>query len=215
LEVGYDYKRTSVRGAILNGIVLVNDGGTLSAFGAQGGALTKPAGQVTSTSPDFQVIANQILTSNGGGVYLQYYHGNSGLPLVGSTTQFWKNKFDRIVLYGSYPVHRYVMLLGGYEHGRDHLQTGSTFGSGGFFGQVEVPILPESATPMTAGFRYDFFDPAMTKDNNEVTASSAFLTMFAHFGMRVTAEFQHRDTLRGASPDQLLNSFQVRLSYYR
>lgn len=211
LEAGYDYKRTSIRGAVLNGIMLVNDGGTLSAFGAQGGSLTKPAGQVTSTSPDFQVIANQILTSNGGGVYLQYYHGNIGEPYLGSTTQFWRNQFDRVMLYGSYPVHKYLMLLGGYGHGRDHLQTGATFGSEGFFASAEVPVSQISS----AGFRYDFFDPARTKVSNEVNALTAFWTLFNRQGMRLTAEFQHKDTLRGANPDQFINSFQVRMSYYR
>ena len=210
-EAGYDYKRTSVRGAILNGIMLVNDGGTLSAFGAQGGSLTKPAGQVTSSSPDFQFIANQILTSNGGGVYLQYYRGNIGEPVLGSTTQFWRNKFDRVMLYGSYPVTKYVMLLGGYGRGRDHLQDGSTFGSGGFFATIEVPIGQISS----AGVRYDFFDPAKTKLSNEVNAVSAFWTLFNRQGLRLTAEFQHKDTIRGANPDQLINSFGVRMSYYR
>jgi hypothetical protein len=90
LELGFDYGRSSIRGQVTNGIVLVNEDGKLSAFGAQGGSLSKPAGQVTSTSPDFQIIFNQVLTSNGGGVYLQLYHGNSGLPYLGSTPDFGK-----------------------------------------------------------------------------------------------------------------------------
>jgi hypothetical protein len=214
-EVGYFYKRTSVTAQVTNGIVLINDNGTLTAYGAQGAALTKPAGQVTSSSPDFQIMANQILTHNGGGIFLQYYHGNSGLPYVGSTTKFWKNKFDRVLLYGSYPVHRHLMFLGGYGAGRDHLETGDTFGSGGFFVSAEVPIAIEASTPVTAGYRYDFFDPAKTKGINEVTANTAFISMFTRTGVRATAEFQHKETLRGASPNQLFNQFQIRIEYYR
>ncbi len=210
-EAGYDYKRTSIRAAILNGVILVNDNGTLTAYGAQGGPLSKPAGQVTSSTPDFQIIANQILTSNGGGVYLQYYHGNMGLPYLGSTTQFWKNRFDRVMFYGSYPVTKYVLLLGGYGHGRDHLQTGETFGSGGFFTAAEVPLRQLAS----AGVRYDWFDPARNKLNNEVTAVTSYLTLFSMSGLRVTAEFQHKETLRGASPSRYDNGFVTRMSFYR
>lgn len=215
LEVGYSYKRTSVYAQITNGIVLVNENGTLTAFGAQGSSLAKPAGQVTSSSPDFQILANQILTQNGGGIFLQLYHGNSGLPYVGSTTNFWKNKFDRVLLYGSYPVHRHLLLLGGYGAGRDHLETGATFGSGGFFASAEVPIIMDKPTVVTAGYRYDFFDPAKTKVNNEVTASAAFVSMVTTFGARVTAEFQHRNTIRGTNPDQFLNQFLMRFELLR
>jgi hypothetical protein len=210
-EAGYDYKRTSVRAAILNGVILLNENGALNAYGAQGGPLGKPAGQVTSSSPDFQFIVNQILTSNGGGLYLQYYHGNMGLPYLGSTTQFWKNKFDRVEFYGSYPVTKYVMLLGGYGHGRDHLQTGDTFGSGGYFGQAEVPVRES----VSAGFRYDWFDPARNKAANEVSAYTGFVTLFTRGGMRVTAEVQHKETLRGTGPSRFDNGFVTRMSYYR
>jgi hypothetical protein len=210
-EAGYDYKRTSVRAAILNGVILLNENGALTAYGAQGGPLGKSAGQVTSSSPDFQVIVNQILTTNGGGVYVQYYHGNIGLPYVGSTTQFWKNTFDRLMFYASYPVTKYAMLLGGYGRGQDHLQTGDTFGSSGYFIQAEAPIRQLAS----AGFRYDWFDPARNKALNDVTAYTGFVTLFTGGGLRVTAEVQHKETLRGTGPSRYDNGFVTRLSYYR
>jgi len=210
-EAGVDYQRTSLRVSILNGGVLINDGGTLKLYGSQGGALAKPAGAVTSSTPDFQVYANQILTSNGGGVSVLYYHGNLGVPYLGTTNRFYKNKFDRVVLYGSYPVYRYLMLLGGFERGQDHLETGTAFWSGGFFGSAEVPIGQNASL----GVRYDFFDPARNKADNEVKGVSTFATLFTNSGMRVTAEFQHKDTIRGTSPHRYDNGFTTRIAYYR
>jgi hypothetical protein len=215
LEVGYDYKRTSIFAQITNGIVILNENGTLTAFGAQGSSLAKPAGQTTSSSPDFQITANQILTNNGGGVFLQLYHGHSGIPFLGSTTKFWKNSFDRMLLYGSYPVCKYVLLLAGYGAGRDHLETGATFGSGGYFTSIEVPIITNKPTIATAGYRYDFFDPAKTKVANEVTASAAYISFITLSGLRLTGEYSHRNTLRGISPDQWTDQFLARLELFR
>jgi hypothetical protein len=70
-------------------------------------------------------------------------------------------------------------------------------------------------TIVTAGYRYDFFDPAKTKADNEVTGSSAFVSMFLLSGVRVTGEYARRDTVRGTGPHQLGDSFVARVEYYR
>ncbi len=211
VELGLDIGRTALRAAMLNGAVLLKEDGALRVYGSQGGALAKPVGQVTSSSPDFQLSATRILTPNGGGVSVVYYHGHLGMPYLGTTDRFWKNDFERVAAYGSFPIGSRLILLGGYEVGRDHLETGDTFTSGGYFLSAEIPIAQDAAV----GARYDLFDPARNKGGNEIKGITAFATLFLQNGLRVTAEFQHKDTFRGANPHRFDDAFQLRMALYR
>jgi hypothetical protein len=55
-EVGFDLGRTSVRAAFLNGLVLHQAKGQLTAFAAQGGPLTRSSHLPAHRFPDFQVF---------------------------------------------------------------------------------------------------------------------------------------------------------------
>lgn len=207
-EVGFDYKRTSLRATIFNGLLLKDEGGTLTAFPAQGGALTKSSSLPSANTPDFQLFANQILHEDGGAVSLYYYHGNLDLP-IGTSGNFFQNTFDRVAIYGSYPVVPRLHLLGAYQHGRDNLATGGTFSSRGAFGEVNVP-LHEYAT---VGGRYDWFDPAKDRPDNEIRGVVAFVNVPLQNGLQFIAEYQHKTTLRGVNPDRNDNIFQIRLIF--
>lgn len=207
-EVGIDFHRTSFRAAIFNGLVVGEEDGAFMAFPAQGGALSKTGSLPSANTPDFQLFANQILTDDGGGVSAYYYHGNLDLPVGGGDAVF-QNTFDRLAFYGSYPVIPKVMLLGAFSTGRDHLVAGGTFNSRGAFGEVNVPVNQY----LTVGGRYDWFDPSVDKDNNEIKGIVAFASVPLQNGAQFIAEYQNKRTARGANPDRKDNIFQVRLIF--
>lgn len=211
LEAGYDYKRTSVRATIFNGLVLKDDSGTLKAFAAQGSPLTKASISPAHNTPDFQLFANQVLHPDGGALSFYYYHGNLALPINNSTTNFFRNNFDRVAFYASYPIAKKVLALGGFQYGRDHLITGSTFDSRGVFAEADIPIHQYA----TAGFRYDWFDPATNKAANELWGATAFMNVPLQNGLQFIAEYQHKNTRRGALPDKLDDAFQIRFIFIK
>lgn len=209
-EVGFDYGRTSVRAALLNGVVLSRDGTRLRASAAQGGPLTKPSAGPGHDSPDFQLFVNQALAREGGGLALHYYHGNLALP-VADTGDFFRNEFDRTEVYASYPVAKRLHLFTGYERGRDRTAAGGRFSSTGAFAEASVPVSKLSA----AGARYDWFDPAREMADNELRGVTAYVNAWFYSQLRVVAEYQHRETKHGAAPSREDDTFQVRFIYIK
>jgi hypothetical protein len=209
-EVGIDHHRTSLRATVFNGLLLKDADGTLKAFPAQGGPLSKTAVSPAHNSPDVQLFANQIIHQDGGALSAYYYHGSLGLPIAG-TNDFFRNDFDRAAFYASYPVVKQLHLLGGFQHGRDHLATGGTFNSRGAFVEGDVPINEYA----TAGLRYDWFDPATNKARNQLTGITAFLNVPLQNGFQFIAEYQHKDTKRGLLPEKKDDAFQVRFVFIK
>ncbi|HYU79523.1 MAG TPA: hypothetical protein VEK56_11095 [Vicinamibacterales bacterium] len=208
VEGGIDYKRTSVRATVFSGLTLREEEGAIKAFPAQGGPLRKPGGLPSSDTVDFQVFANQILNADGGGVSAYYYHGRLDLPVAGAEDLF-QNSFDRVALYGSYPVLPKLHLLAAIQQGRDHLVQGGTLTSRGYFVEADSP-LHEYAT---AGVRYDWFDPSRNKADNQLRGVFAFLNVPLQNGLQFIAEYQNKKTFRGAQPDRTDNVFQIRLIF--
>ncbi len=210
-EVGFDYRQTSVRATLLNGLVLAKKNGNLTAFAAQGGPLTRssPLRRAHNT-PDFQLLINHVLHPEGGGLSLYYYRGNLTLPTANDNGSF-HNAFDRAALYGSYPVAKYLHLLAGFQRGRDRTRTGGTFSSEGAFAEAAVPIHELSE----AGVRYDWFDPARNKPNNETEGVTVFVNAWFYQQVRIVAEYQHKSTERGSAPEREDDTFQVRFIFIK
>jgi hypothetical protein len=208
-EAGFDYRRTSVRASLLNGLVLHEDNGRLTAFAAQGGPLTRSSPLPAHDFPDFQIFVNQTLHPDGGGVSLHYYHGNLTLP-AGTGASF-RDRFDRVALYGSYPVHQRLHLFAGVQGGRDEMATADDFGNTGAFVEASVPIV--SLT--TAGIRYDRFDPARNKADNDLRGITTYVNAWFREQYRIIAEYQHRHTRRGTLPAQNDDAFQMRFIFIK
>jgi hypothetical protein len=209
-EVGFDYKRTSVKATLFNGLVLTQEDGQFKASAAQGGALTPRSPAPSFNTSDFQLFFNQVLNSEGGGLSVQYYHGNLFLPVVSSGT-FFLNKFDSVAVYGSYPVAKRVHLLGGFQRGRDHRATGEAFASEGAFVEAAVPINELTAI----GVRCDWFDPARDSVNNQSKGITAYLNAWFYNQFRVVIEYQRKNTKRDSAPEQRDDAFQVRFIYIK
>ncbi len=209
-EIGLDYHRTSIRFALLNGLVLSKEDGKFVATAAQGGPLTKPSAGPNHHGPDFQVFVNHVLHPGGGGVSFHYYHGNLALPMSGNE-KFFRNYFDRAAVYGSYPVAKRLHLFAGYQRGRDRRATGATFSSAGAFAEVSVPIHKLTE----AGVRYDWFDPALTKQDNSQRGTTAYVNVWFYSQLRIVAEYQHKATRLQPATTQKDDVFQVRIIYIK
>jgi len=206
-EIGFDSGHTSIRAAVLSGLVINKQG---DKFSATAGVLAKPSAGPTYSAPDFQLFVNQALNPEGGGLAFQYYHGNLALPITG-TPNFFRNDFDRAGIYASYPVLKRLQLLGGYQYGRDHTSSHTTFSSAGAFAEASVPIKRMTA----AGVRYDWFDPARPKTKNEISGVTAYLNAWFFGQLRIVTEYQHKRTKRESAPLQTDDSFQIRVIYIK
>ena len=208
--IGYYQGRTAIRALILEGIRLHGDEADLKAFGKK-----EP---FTDASPffkhhgvDFQILVNRILNHNAGGVSMYYYHGNLDLP-VGNTARAFRNDFDRMAFYASYPVAKRLTLLGGVQRGRDDMATGGRFTSLGAYAEAAVPIINDITN---AGVRFDWFDPARNKSENELRGLTAYLNAWALDQFRFVAEYQRKNRKRGLLPDKNDNAFQLRLIFIK
>ena len=208
-EAGFDYGRTSLRATILNGLVLHEDAGRLTAFAAQGGPLTRSSALPGHNFPDIQLFVNHTLHPDGGGVSLHYYHGNLALPVSGAAA--FRNTFDRVAVYASYPAHERLHLFAGFQNGRDGMASSGRFGNRGLYAEAAVPIVPLTA----AGVRYDWFDPARNKLENEIRGVTTYVNAWFREQFRIVAEYQHKHTRRGALPTQKDDALQVRFIFIK
>ncbi|MBI1746025.1 MAG: hypothetical protein HYR55_05470 [Acidobacteria bacterium] len=212
-EVGVDYGRTSFRVTMFNGLLLREEDGVLKPFAAQGGVLNKATVTPAHNTPDVQMFFNQIIHEQGGAISVYYYHGNLGLPIngVNSVAGFFRNNFDRVAIYGSYPIAKQLHLLGGFQSGRDHTVTKDTFTSRGAFAEVDVPINDY----VTAGLRYDWFDRARDKKNNDLWGLTTFANVPIQNGLQFIAEYQHKDARFPVGPNRKDDAFQVRFIFIK
>ncbi|MEW6208840.1 MAG: hypothetical protein AB1631_10770 [Acidobacteriota bacterium] len=207
VTVGYYQGRNSVRAMLLEGIRLHTDG---QPFGRKE-PFTEDAPLSKHPKPDFQLMANRILHDNAGSVTLYYYHGNVTLPILDTKGGAFQNFFDRVALYGSYPVKK-VTLFGGVQRGRDDRVTGGRFTSLGAYGEATVPVFNDLTH---AGVRYDWFDPARGKSDNELRGLTAYINAWYRDQFRFVVEYQRRNQQRGLLADKNDNAFQVRLIYVK
>lgn len=206
LEAAYNLRRTTFAGTVFNGLFFTGDG----LEPAKGGGLQKPAGLRSQNTKDYQLVVNQLLTDNGGGVSAVYYRGTVDLPITDTT--FFQNNFQRAALYGSYPVTDKVVLLLGGALGMDQYYnpaTGSTkgrFGSGGGFGEIDLYAHPRA----TLAGRFDWFDPSDRKKNNEVWAATGAINVPFNNGFQLIWQYQHKQTKVSSPPEKKEDNVQLR-----
>jgi hypothetical protein len=231
ITAGYYRKRTTIRGSISSGMRLLVDekDGELQPFGRKEPFANSLRGSGKG-GPDFQVFCNQILHPDGGNVSLYYYNGRSTLPRLDllperlatdpfddstrltpeeiANLTFFKNTFHRLAFYAGYPIQK-ASLLGGIQYGRDDIGSGGRFSSLGYFAEANVKILNDLSV---VGARFDWFDPARTKHDNEMTGFTPYVNVWIRSQLRIAAEFQHRATSHGLlKPERRDNAFQLRL----
>lgn len=125
---------------------------------------------------------------------------------------YFKNNFQRLAFSAGYPI-RKLNLLYGVQYGRDAIGTGGHFSSLGQYVEGTYKVVNDISA---VGARYDWFDPARIKANNEINGVTVFGNIWLHSELRIAAEFQHAQAKRGhLQPDRKDNTFQLRLYWIR
>jgi hypothetical protein len=208
--IGYYQGKNAIRAYVLEGVRLHEDDGAVEAFGRKE-PFTKALPFSKHNGPDFQIFANRILHHDGGGVSLYYYHGNIALPLENTTGTF-RDHFDRLAFYASYPIVKRVTLLGGIQRGWNEIATGGKFASMGAYAEATTPVINDITH---AGIRFDWFDPSRNKPRNTLRGFTAYLNAWAMNQIRVVAEYQRKNRKQDVAPDKKDNAFQLRLIFIK
>jgi hypothetical protein len=174
LEVGAQWRNTSLNIALLNQLQIGTEMGELGASGTGASAFNRK---------DVLVSANQIIRSRGGiGAY--WAHGSIHLPVdpaafaAGNATDTWRDDYDRFALYATVGIGRFNGLAGGalgIDHDRDPT-TGalSHFRSGGAFVQGDASIGAHVAPYV----RLDYFDRSWSRKGDDVGALTIGSSIF-------------------------------------
>ena len=213
---GYYQGRTAIRGLLLAGVRLHDNDHELEPFGRKE-PFTDSSPLSKHRGADIQLLVNRILHFNGGAVTLYYYHGNMNIPIINSDGTFrpdkaFRNDFDRVAFYASYPVAKRLTLLGGVQRGREDIATGGRFTSLGAYAEAAAPIINDLTH---AGVRVDWFDPARNKSGNELRGVTTYLNLWARSQFRFVAEYQRKYRRQGLAPDKRDNAFQLRLIFIK
>jgi hypothetical protein len=213
---GYYQGRTAVRALMLAGVRLREDGEELEPFGRRE-PFTTSSSFSKHRGADFQLLVNRILNFNGGAVTLYYYHGNMNIPIINPDGTFqpdrsFRNDFDRVAFYASYPVAKRLTLLGGIQRGRDDIATGGRFTSLGAYTEAAVPIINDITH---AGVRVDWFDPARNKNRNEVYGVTTYMNLWVRDQFRFVAEYQRKERRQAPLPNKKDHAFQLRLIFIK
>jgi hypothetical protein len=169
VTLGYYQGRTAVRALLLSGVRLHKDKDALEAFGRRE-PFTDSLPLSKHSGVDLQLLVNRIINFNGGAVTMYYYHGNMNIPILSPDGTFqpdiaFRNNFDRVAFYASYPVGKRLTLFGGVQRGRDDIATGGRFTSLGAYSEAAVRVINDITH---AGVRVDWFDPARNKGRNDM-----------------------------------------------
>src|SRR5215470_11094864 len=216
MTFGYYQGRTAVRALLISGVRLHKDKDALEPFGRKE-PFTDSLPLSKHSGVDFQLLVNRILNFNGGGVTLYYYHGNMNIPIINPDGTFqpdnaFRNDFDRVAFYASYPVAKRLTLLGGVQRGRDDIATGGRFTSLGAYTEATVPVINDLTN---AGVRFDWSDPARNKSRNEVYGVTSYLNLWVRDQFRFVAEYQRKERRQAPAPNKKDNVFQLRLIFIK
>jgi len=213
---GYYQGRTAVRALMLAGVRFHDDDHDLEPFGRRD-PFTDSSSRFKHSGVDLQLMVNRIIHHNGGAVTLYYYHGNISLPLLNpdgtiQPDRSFRNDFERVAFYASYPVAKRLTLLGGVQRGRDDIATGGRFTSLGAYTEAAVPVINDLTD---VGVRVDWFDPARNKSRNEVSGVTTYMNLWVRDQFRFVAEYQRRERRQSPLPDKKDHAFQLRLIFIK
>ncbi len=141
--------------------------------------------------------------------------GNTDFDFTAASA--FQNNFDRVAVYGSYPVGKFLPMAG-YQYGRDDIPVSpasfptnaalTTFHSKGAFAEGTYPINQY----LTGGLRYDWFHPNTAKLNRS-WAVTPYVNIPFQNGFQLIAEYQHRAFQLDASHKRRNDTFQVRIIF--
>ncbi len=146
--------------------------------------------------------------------------GNTEFDLSAATA--FRNNFDRVALYASYPIGKHLLPQGGFQYGRDTIPvdlvnfptapTLKKFDSKGAFADVSYMFNQY----VTAGVRYDWYKPKFAAATfNTQWAVTPYVNIPLQNGFQIIAEYQHRDFQLSASNHRQNDTFQARIIFIK
>lgn len=145
--------------------------------------------------------------------------GNTEFDFSSATA--FRNNFDRVAVYASYPIKRFLPQAG-FQYGRDTIPVSATafpinpalkkFDSKGVFAEGSYTF----SEYVTGGVRYDWWKPKYaTATFNTQWAVTPYVNIPLQNGFQIIAEYQHRDFLLSASNHRQNDTFQARMIFIK
>jgi len=188
--------------------ILHSDGGGVSVVYYRGNIATPTActdGTLIGQTDEFGVVCGVTASS------LADPFGTAGrTDFDFSSSTAFRNNFDRVGIYGSYPVGKRFFPTVGFQFGRDTNPNGTKFDSKGIFADGAYSLNKY----VTAGMRYDWFHPNTTKLNSQ-WAITPYVNIPLQNGIQFIAEYQHRDFQLNATNHRKNDTFQIRFIFIK
>ena len=146
--------------------------------------------------------------------------GNTDFDLSSATA--FRNNFDRVGVYASYPIGKHFLPQGGLQYGRDTtpvdagafptIPTLKHFDSKGAFVEGSWAFNDY----VTAGIRYDWYKPKYAVSTfNTQWAITPYVSIPLQNGFQIIAENQHRDFQLNATNHRQNDTFQARIIFIK
>jgi hypothetical protein len=146
--------------------------------------------------------------------------GNTDFDFSSATA--FRNNFDRVGAYASYPIGKRFLPQAGYQFGRDTVPVSLTtfptnpalkqFDSKGAFVDGSYAI----SDYVTAGARYDWYKPKYASALfNTQWAITPYVNIPLQNGFQIIAEYQHRDFQLNATNHRQNDTFQARVIFIK
>src|SRR5437773_9359633 len=146
--------------------------------------------------------------------------GNTDFDLSSATA--FRNNFDRVGVYASYPIGKHFLPQGGLQYGRDTtpvdagafptIPTLKHFDSKGAFAEGSWAFNDY----VTAGVRYDWYKPKYAVSTfNTQWAITPYVSIPLQNGFQIIAENQHRDFQLNATNHRQNDTFQARIIFIK
>ncbi len=137
--------------------------------------------------------------------------GNTELDLTAAGGAF-RNDFDRVALYGSYPIGKHFLPQGGVQLGRDSNPDNTKFNSRGAFAEGMWSF----GDRLSTGVRYDWYKPKYGANLfNTQQAVTPWINIPLQNGFQIIAEYQHRDFMINSLNHRQNDTFQARLIFIK
>ncbi len=205
--------------------ILHSDGGGISAIYYHGNVATPtqcidasgnltPIGKTNPTTGEVCGVTAASATEPFGAM------GNTAFDFSKQTA--FRNNFDRMAFYLSYPVLKRFYPQAGFQYGRDTTPVNpltfpatpglKKFDSKGAFAEGAYAFNQY----VTAGIRYDWYKPRYgTLTFNTQWAITPYVNIPLQNGFQIIAEYQHRDFQLTASNHRQNDTFQARIIFIK
>lgn len=199
--------------------ILHSEGGGISLLYYHGNIATPthcldgtPIGKTNLITGDQCGVAGASTTAPFGTV------GNTDFDFSRATA--FRNNFDRLALYASYPIGKHFVPQAGFQFGRDTIPIDPAnfpvvpglkkFDSKGAFVEGVFTL----SQYLTAGVRYDWYKPKYAASTfNTQWAVTPYVNIPLQNGFQIIAEYQHRDFQLNASNHRQNDTFQARIIF--